>query len=208
MTLPSYAELEDVQTRRGGDDPIVSDKWDDVITAKIGEVSRDVDRMVADVRGNVGDFAIVASGTATARTFAVADGGARFLPIDDCIAVTSVTLTVSPGAAATTLVLGTDYRLSKSKGVIVGLINLAGRWLGGSSITVLACWGLMDAVSDDLREVVVIETIRSFMGDRVGNNDSLGLTPFGQMTFAKAFTSKVGKFVRDHAYGGASLRGG
>lgn len=205
--MTDYASLDDVQTRRGGDDPIVSDKWDEVITAKIGEISRDLDRMVGKARGSVGPFTIVASGTATSRTFTVADGGARWLPIDDCIAVTSVHLVVSPGGASTALVEGTDYRLARSKGVIVGLVNLAGRWLGGSSLTPLACWGLMDAVSDDLREATVIEVIRSFMGDRVGNNDTLGLTPFGQMTFAKAFTSKVGKFVADHTYGGALLRG-
>jgi hypothetical protein len=206
MTI-DYAVLDDVQSRRGGDDPMVSDKWDGVISNKIGEISRDLDRMVARARGSVGDFTIVADAIATSRTFTVPDGGSRILPIDDCISVTSVGLLPSPGGTTQALVLATDYRVVRSKGVIVALANITGAWGDGSSLAVVANWGLMAAISSDLREVVAIETIRSFMGDRVGNNDVLGQTPFGQITTSKAFTSKVGRFVADWTYGGASLRG-
>lgn len=206
-TIVDYASLLDVQSRRGGDDPIVSDKWDGVITDKIREISRDLDRMVARARGCSGEFRIVASPTASSRTFYAPEGGAEMLPIDDCVSITSVARRLSPTVAPAAIEPGTDYRLVRSRGVIVALASLTGGWTTGQSADVLACWGLMDAVSPDLREVTVIEVIRSFMGDRVGNNDTLGLTPFGQMTFAKAFTSKVSKFVADWTYGGASLRG-
>lgn len=207
MTDISYADLTDVQSRRAGDTPVVSDAWDDVITAKIAEISRDLDRMVGRARGSTGDFRIVAAADPTARSFYVPDGGCQVLAIDDCISIASASSSTIPATSTTTLVDGTDYRAVRSGGAVVALASLTGGWPAGARIDLSARWGLMAAVSVDLRETTIIETIRSFMGDRAGNDDVVGLSPFGAVTFSKAYASKSSKFVADHAYGGASLRG-
>jgi hypothetical protein len=60
---------------------------------------------------------------------------------------------------------------------------------------------------NDLRLAVITEATRSFLGARAGYNDNIGLTPFGSVVTAKAFTSKSWELINTYSFGAGMLRG-
>jgi len=142
------------------------------------------------------------------RLFAAPAGGRRLLPIDDCVSIAAVKIYSSPGVLSRTLVATTDYLPWPLRGSpITGLLWPTGAWpelpwlIGVSSR-----WGYGTAVPFDVREATAIEVIRSYLGDKAGNDDRLGMTPFGAIITAKAFTSKLHQLVSDYSMGAGMLR--
>lgn len=202
VVTDTYCSLSDVKQRASGDLPNMGTQYDAVITAKCVEQTAAIDRMVGQARGIRGAWSFVADATASARYFTGKAGGSRLLPIDDCVAITSV---VEGGV---TLVAGTDYVLSPLQGTpIVGLLRLSGTWsTTPADIVVTARWGYGTVVPDDVREVAILEVIRSFRADQAGNNDVVGVTPFGTAQVTKAYSSRLMQLVSDYSMGGGFLR--
>jgi hypothetical protein len=133
---------------------------------------------------------------------------ASILPIDDCVEVLAASLTRPDGSLIRPMVAGVDFLPVPLNGSpIVGLELVAGVWPAATIASVTLVPGYASSVPYDVREAAEIETIRSYFGDRTGQNDVLGMTPFGSLSVAKAFTSKVAQLVADYSYGGAMLRG-
>jgi hypothetical protein len=203
--MTDLATADEVKTRLGGDVPKMSDSFDAVIAAKVTEISADIERMVKIGRGIRGDWSFVADTMASVRQ-SVGRGGV-FLPIDDCIEITRVALLNLDGAEQDVLTAPGDYLLEPLSGLpIIGLTSRQGPWAAGQLVAVTAKWGYGVAVPVDAREATIIEVIRSYLADRVGNDDRLGLTPFGSVTVARAFTSKVKQLCTDYSMGGGFLR--
>jgi len=205
--MTDYTNADDVKKRLAGDIPslAMSDAFDATIAAKVTEVSADIDRLVKVARGVKGDWSFLADTEATVRQF-MARGG-QMLPIDDCVEVDQVTLLNMDGSAMQDLSSPFDYVLEPIQGTpIVGLMRMQGVWGRYSLVAVTAKWGYATSIPPDVTEAAIIEIIRSYLSDRAGNDDRLGLTPFGSVITAKAYTSKVMELVSDYSYGGGSLR--
>ena len=143
----------------------------------------------------------------SARSFALTAAPWDTWMIDDCVSIESVSYFGSPGASAQLLTPGTDYLTAPMTGVpIVALRKVNGRWPPRAQIIVSATWGFGTVIPLDVREVAIIETIRSYLGDRAGNDDRLGMTPFGAVTYTKAFTSKMTQLIEDYTFGGVLRR--
>ena len=199
----AYCTLSDVKQRLSGDIPNMGTEYDSTITAKCMEVRRIIDRNVAKARGIRNRWSFIADGAATVRRF-TPRSWTDLLLIDDCVEVTSVTV---DGIA---LVVNVGYVTEPLQGTpIVGLRLAQGGWWsrtpGGNAVG--ARWGFATATPEDVREVAIIEVIRSYRGDQAGNNDVIGVTPFGTPITTKAFSSKMRELVQDYSYGGAALRG-
>ncbi len=127
--------------------------------------------------------------------------------IDDCVSIAAVAYRETPSAAPRPLVGGTDYLVVPATGTpIVALRKAVGRWPRGALIDVRATWGYGATIPPGAREVTGVEVIRSYLADRAGNDDRLGITPFGQVITAKAWTQKTWQFVQDVSFGAGSLR--
>ena len=195
-----YCTLDDVKKRLAGDGINMSADYDQVVSDKCVEVSADIDRMVAQARGMTAPWSFVADSTATERLFRAKAGGPQFLPIDDCVEVTSVTLYTRPGTVSRVLTPVTGYQTFPLQGTpIIALLGTAG-WFGYPGLVgVTARWGYSDAVMTDVRKAAIVEVIRSYLGDRGGNNDTLGITPFGSLMMSKAYTSLMRQVVSDYS---------
>lgn len=207
--MTDYCTLDDVKTRLAGDDPAqsgypFSDNFDQTITAKISEVSQDIDRLVRNARGIKSDWSFVADLSSSARSY-WSRGGA-LLPIDDCVEIDAVALIDTQGNVQQTLTNPADYITEPMQGTPFVSLRRIGWWPRGGIVRVTAKWGYGLAVPYDVREACILETIRAYLSDRTGNDDRLGLTPFGTVITAKAYTSKVMEMVNDYSFGGGFLR--
>lgn len=203
----AYCTATDVFTRLAGDNPTISGAYAGVVAAKCDEVSRDINRMVALARGCKGAWSFVADPTASVRLYAGRPGPIRLLPIDDAFSVSSVAI-YTRGQLVRTLVAGTDFvPWPYNGGPIVGLMSLGERWPEEpGSIAVSARWGFGLGIPVDVREAAVIEVIRSYLSDQGGNDDRLGLTPWGSVVTSKDFVSKTKRLVSDYGWAGGFLR--
>lgn len=208
LTTIPYCTTADVYQRLAGDVPTMSEAYKLDLSAKCDEVTADINRMVSQARGSATPWSFVADAVDSTRVYAGKPGGTRLLPIADCISVTSVTINAVPNVAARTLIAGTDYVPYPYSGTpIVGLMMLTGTWpTQPASISVLSRAGFGTYVPVDVREAAIIEVIRSYLGDRAGNDDRLGMTPFGSVVTAKAFTSKLKQLVSDYGTGSGFMR--
>jgi hypothetical protein len=135
--------------------------------------------------------------------------GSGYLPIDDAVSVSRVRFIARGGGAGLELAVETDYLPSPLNALPIQGLELVrgGGWpsnVGGVEVTLVP--GYATEVLTDVREAAIIEVIRSYYGDRTGNDDRIGMTPFGQISIAKAFTSKLGQLVDDYRRGDAFLR--
>jgi len=135
--------------------------------------------------------------------------GARSLPIDDAVSVSAVRFIARGGARGTELALETDYLPAPLNALPIQGLELVrgGGWptnIGGVEVEMVP--GFATEVSFDVREAAIIEVIRSYFGDRTSNDDRLGMTPFGQISIAKAFTSKLEQLVSDSRRGDGFVR--
>jgi hypothetical protein len=195
--------ITDIKTRLTGDSPLMSGNYDGVLTAKLVEVRQALERDVAQARGIRGPWTFLADSTASARRFTGKPGGSRYLPIDDCVEVSSVT----QGGVA--LVVDVDYVVDPLQGTpIVGLLLLNGVWsTKPADISVAAKWGFAATVGTDVIEVICIEVIRSHLADEGGADDRVGIvTAFGTVMVSKTFTGKRAALVSSYSFGGGPLR--
>ena len=204
-----YCTPTDVRTRLAGDIPNMGTEYDAVLAAKCDEVTADINRMVAQARGISGAWSFVADTTATERLFMAPAGNVRLLPIDDCVEITRVAIYSSTGSLVRTLTAGTDYLPTPVNGAlpITGLLMISGAWSEMPyriGVTMRPGYGLL--LGPDVREAAAIEVVRSFIGDRAGQNDTIGMTPFGSIIVAKAFTSKLRQLVSDYSMGAGFMR--
>lgn len=200
--MTDYCTLADIKARLSGDVPTMSDSYDDDITDLIGQVSSEIDREIAAARGmRDPSYSLVAIETATARRYST-KYGSHYLPIDDCVEIDSV---VDNG---TTLVEGTDYVVEPLTLLpIVALIRISGAWstiLG--AITVTARWGYAAAAPEDIKKACITETVRAYLSAQAGMDEKIGLTPFGSVVTAKAFTDTTKHTIRTYGQGGGFLR--
>lgn len=142
------------------------------------------------------------------RLFVAKAGGVALLPIDDCISISAVKLYSAPGVLQRTLVVNTDYLPWPMQGAPIHAIRRFGATWDSlpALVGVTAPWGYASAMLPDVREATAIEVIRSHLGDKAGNSDMVGVTPFGQVMYSKAFTSKVKQLVSDYSQGAGFLR--
>lgn len=118
------------------------------------------------------------------------------LPIDDCVEIDEVRL-YSGGSYSTT----TEYTPYPLRGTpIEGLKTTNGLdWpLAPDYTGVVARWGHRTEVPYDVRETAIIEVIRSHFSGQAGNDDRLGMTPFGRVITSKAFTDKYKALVGEY----------
>jgi hypothetical protein len=195
-----YCDLDDIKNRLAGDGINMSADYDGTIRDKCTEVSADIDRMVAQARGQTAPWSFLADDTASERLFQAKPGNALLLPIDDCVEVTVVTLYSAPGIVSRVLVPVTDYLPIPLQGSPIIALKRASGWPAYPGLTgVTSRWGYADAIGADVRKATIIEVIRSYLGDRSGNDDRIGMTPFGSIITAKAYTSLVRQLISDYS---------
>lgn len=69
-----------------------------------------------------------------------------------------------------------------------------------SRIGVSARWGHSATIPADVREAASIEAVRSHLAAIAGNDDRIGVTPFGKVMTSKAFTSKTHDLVQTYGH--------
>jgi hypothetical protein len=201
--MTDYCTAAQVKIRLSGDDTRMSGRWDDVLGDVVTQVSRALDRAIGQARGVRGIYNVVADDEASERTYTSRYRGRRYVPIDDCVEVTSVTET---GIA---LVKGTDYVVDPAQGEpIIGLVRLQGRtWPSEwGAIVCAAKWGMRTEVPADLTAQAIIESIRAYQGARSGYDDRIGMTPLGQVILSPAWTASTWALISDYSAGGGFLR--
>ena len=200
--MTAYCTANDVKARIVGNPVYMPTLFDAVIGNIIDAVSAELDREIAKGRGISAPWSFIADSIASARLYTGKPGNVRLLPIDDCIAVTSAVI------AGATLVLGTDYQVFPLNGaVITALIRINGTWSQTyAGISVSAKWGCATTAPRDLWNAAVVESVRGYLAAREGENDTIGMTPFGSMVTSKAFTSKTWQLIQTYGHGAGYLR--
>jgi hypothetical protein len=124
----------------------------------------------------------------------------RLIPIDDCVDVQSVVSYAADGSTSTALSIPADCRPYPTRGLpIQGLKSTGITWPEWpETIGVTARWGHAYQIPKDAQEGVTIEVIRAHFAGQAGNDDRLGMTPFGKVITSKAYTSKFHKLVCDY----------
>ena len=207
--MTPYCTADGVRANFGGDVPNIGTEYEGVLTKKCDQATADIDRMVAQARGISGPWSFVADSVATERLFLAPTGARRFLPIDDCVEITQVRIYAPAGTVSRTLIASTDYRTWPLNGAlpITAILWAAGAWPElPYLIGVTAKWGYGTSIPSDVQEAAEIEVVRSYLADRAGQNDTIGMTPFGSVITAKAFTSKVRQLCSDYSHGAGFLR--
>ena len=128
------------------------------------------------------------------------DAYGRIIPIDDCVDIQSVTIYNASGSATQTLSVPGDCRPYPTRGLpYQGMKSTGITWPEWpSTVGVVARWGHAYQVPKDAQEGVVIEVIRAHFAGQAGNDDRLGMTPFGKVITSKAYTSKFYTLVCDY----------
>lgn len=124
----------------------------------------------------------------------------KIIPIDDCVEISSVVVYASTGVVTQTLSEPADYRPYPTRGLPhQGLKSSGITWPEWpSTVGVTARWGHALAIPKDAQEGVTIEVIRAHFAGQAGNDDRLGMTPFGKIITSKAYTSKFYQLVCDY----------
>lgn len=201
-----YATLDDLKHRLSSDEITMSDKWDDVLNQLLDEVSRTIDRMIAQQRGIRGAWSFVAEETPSPRLFSRRGSRSTYLPIQDCVEVVEVEIRLSPGGGYTPYAGYSVHPLSERP--IVGIVAQTPWPHGEGAVRVAARWGFTEEVPDDIRQITIEEAVRAYQGGRTGYDDRIGVTPFGTAQLAKAFTDKTRRTINDYGYGGGFMRAG
>lgn len=125
--------------------------------------------------------------------------GPRLLVINDCIEIESVAVTDTEGDE-TVWDLGDDFVYYPSSGLpIEALKSLTEDWPEFPGfVTVNARWGYAASIPADVKGVTIIEVVRSIMAAQAGNDDRIGVSPFGRVMTAKAYTSKFYQTAKDY----------
>lgn len=124
----------------------------------------------------------------------------QLLVIDDAIEVFDVKQYDAKGAYVKTFVPDVDYRLWPTRGTPIEALKIVVNDWPAWPVTmgVEAHWGFRRTIPEDVRESTTIEVIRSHFSALAGNDDRLGMTPFGSVITSKAFTSKFHSLAEDY----------
>ena len=168
-----------------------------------GEAHLDPEDALISVLNRVQSVATVPS----KRVFTADSTGWKILFIDDCVQITQVVLH-GPGGYARYLVENSDYiSWPLNATPIEGLFSLEENWPDlPYRVEVEGVWGYQTTVPEDVREATIIEVIRNYLSDQAGNDDRLGMTPYGTVVTTKAYTSKVWQLVKDYEHSVGFIR--
>ena len=151
----------------------------------------------------------VGSVASVTRRYTGMAGGSDLILIDDAVSVTAVRLLTPTGGLSQTLTAGIDYVPSPFNSLpIIGLqLTRRGWWPwfpGGVEVDMVP--GYSTVLPTDVRVAALQEVDRSWRAFQAGNDDRLGVTPFGQVVVSKALLASTLRMCNRYSYGGASLR--
>ena len=128
----------------------------------------------------------------------------QILPIHACVEVLDVATYAPDGSVIRTWLPGVDYMTWPLNGTPIQALKASSSFQSltwpewPNYVGVRSRWGMATYVLPDVRETAIIEVIRSLLGDVAGNDDRLGITPYGSIITAKAFTSKFHELVEEY----------
>lgn len=129
--------------------------------------------------------------------------GDLIMEIDDCLDVSDVVLYGSDGVTVSrSLAPYVDYYpwpLNRRPTQALKFTSASsGQVEWPRNYGVRARWGYGDEIPTDVREATVIEVVRSHLAGIAGQDDRIGMTPYGSVMTTKAFTSKVKDLMTDY----------
>lgn len=198
----AYATVNQVKQRLTGDVPAMDGAYDTVLQEIVDEISRDIDREVARVRGQNEPWSFIADNTASTRRYS-STSGSDLLLIDDCVDIDSVTVSLR-GNPVQTLVEDYDFLVQPlSSNPITGLRLLAYTWWQFPYVVhVSAKWGYGTTAPLDVEEVCILEAIRAYEAAKAGIDDRVGVaTAIGTMQITKTWTGKLDSLKRAYRLG-------
>lgn len=200
--------LLQVKQRMSGDVPVIGAEWDATITDAIGMVTDLINEELRQVRGQAEGWSFIAGAPAT-RRYTGRQGGAALILIDDATAVSAVTLLDTAGNPVQSLAAGADWLPSPLNGTpITGLRLVHGLWpwhYGGVQASLTP--GYAAAWPANITNAAIAEVIRAVRGGQAGEDDRLGVTPYGSVVTSKALLQSTLRMLSRYRYGGAILRG-
>jgi hypothetical protein len=147
--------------------------------------------------------------TVTRRYTGVAGGSALVL-IDDAVSVSSVAILDRQGNVAQALVAGTDYLPYPVNSLPITGLRLLSGWYWPShpgGVEVVLAPGYNPTLRPDVKLAAIQESIRVWRGAQAGENDTLGVTPFGSVVVSKALLQSTLRMIDRYSYGGGYFRG-
>jgi len=164
--------------------------------------------MPAPTHAVVQALSVGSTDTVTRRYTGMA-GGSDLILIDDSVAVTGVRLLTPTGGLSQTLTAGIDYVYSPFNTLPIIGLQLTRRgwwpWFPGA-VEVDMTPGYALTLPPDVRVAALQEVDRSWRAFQAGNDDRLGVTPFGQVVVSKALLASTIRMCNRYSYGGATLR--
>jgi hypothetical protein len=204
--MTAYCDLLDVKQLMTGDVPVSSDAWDLTITNAIGQVSDLIDQEVRNMRGQPEGWSFL-PGTDTASRYT--GQGSPLLPIDDSVAVSGVSLLDDIGNSVQTLTLGRDYQPWPINDLpITGLRRISSRWpTNYAGVLVRRTPGYAMTTPPNVALATAQEVIRAIRGGQAGEDDRLGMSPFGSVIVSKALLQSTLRMLNRYRFAAGLLRG-
>lgn len=201
-----YCSLLDVKQLMTGDVPTSSDAWDTTIGNVIDQVTDLINAEVRNLRGQPEGWSFL-PGTDTASRYT--GQGSALLPIDDSVAVSGVSLLDDVGNVIQVLTLGRDYQPWPINNLpITALRRIAACWPSNyAGVLVNRTPGYGMTVPPNVALTAAQEVIRSIRGGQAGEDDRLGMSPFGSVVVAKALLQSTQRMLARYRYGAGLLRG-
>jgi hypothetical protein len=205
-SVGGYCSLLDVKQRQTGDVPVQSSAFDATILDAIAEVSDLINGEVRNLRGEPEGWSFL-PGTPTVSRYTGRD--APLLMIHDSVAVSATTILDPFGNVVQVLSSGLDYLPWPMNGLpITGLTRVNGwwpSWYGGVQVSRTPGYGL--SVPPNVRGAALAEVIRAIRAGQAGEDDRLGMTPFGSVVVSKALLQSTLRMLSRYRNGAALLRG-
>jgi hypothetical protein len=197
--------LQVKQRMAGLDLPVASSSGDTVYADAIVQVTGLVNEELRVIRGESPGWTFVA-GAAAVRRYTAPPASALML-IDDATAVTAVSLVASSGGTPQVLTSADWLPYPLNGTPITGLQRIGGHWpsnIGGVQVAMTP--GYAAAWADDLVGAGIAEVIRAFRGGQAGEDDRLGMTPFGSVVVSKALLQSTVRTIARYRFGAGMLR--
>ena len=201
-----YCSLLDVKQLMTGDVPVQSSAFDATITNVIEQVSDLIDQEVRNLRGQPEGWSFL-PGSDTASRYT--GQGSPLLPIDDSVAVSGVSLLDDFGNVMQVLTVGRDYQPWPINDLpITALRRIAACWPSNyAGVLVNRTPGYGATTPPNVALATVQEVIRAIRGGQAGEDDRLGISPFGSVIVSKALLQSTQRMLARYRYGAGLLRG-
>ncbi|MGH2512366.1 MAG: hypothetical protein ACRDGQ_06740 [Candidatus Limnocylindrales bacterium] len=144
------------------------------------------------------------------RRYSALSGGPSVVLIDDAVAVSAVSILDPAGNLVQTLAAGSDYLPFPLNGLpITGLmLTNGGAWPGyPGGVSVVLTPGFATSIPPNINRIALQEAIRNLRGAQAGEDDRLGMTPFGTVVVSKALLASTLLVCQNYRYGAGFLRG-